>query len=249
MPDAAAARSFRVALFCTCLVDQFLPEVGEATVRVLKRLGVELEFPQEQTCCGQPLFNNGFQREALRIAKRTIPIFEGYDYVVIPSGSCGWMLKEVYPELLSDEKAMAERARAFSRKVFELSQFLVGVLGVRDVGSRLKGTVTYHDSCHLLRGLKVSEEPRQLLSAIPGVELREMDATENCCGFGGSFAAKLPEVSSAMLDVKLASAQKTGAQYLVACDAGCLLQMGGGLARREGSLKPLHLAQALAWRD
>ncbi|MFQ6111643.1 MAG: (Fe-S)-binding protein, partial [Nitrospinota bacterium] len=237
------------ALFCTCLVDQFLPEVGEATVRVLKRLGVELEFPQQQTCCGQPLFNNGFHTEAIRLARRTIPIFEGYDYVVIPSGACGLLLMVVYPERLSLEKACSVWARAFSQKVFELSQFLVGVLGMRDVGSGLKGTVTYHDSCHLLRGLKVGEEPRQLLSAIPGVELREMEDPENCCGFGGSFAAKLPEVSGAMLDVKLASAQSTGADYLVACDAGCLLQIGGGLARREGSPKPLHLAQALAWRD
>jgi L-lactate dehydrogenase complex protein LldE len=232
----------RASLFVTCLVDLFSPQVGAAMVRLLRRLGVGLDVPPGQTCCGLPLFNSGYHREAARVARRTLPLFAGSEHVVVPSGSCAWMVKKEYPALLPGDPA----ARALAGKTRELSQFLVEVLGVTRVATDFRGRVTYHDSCHLLRGLGEARAPRALLANLPGVELVELPGADECCGFGGSFSVRLPEVSSAILAKKLAGVERTGAACVVACDAGCLMQMGGGLSRAGSPVRALHLAEVLA---
>jgi L-lactate dehydrogenase complex protein LldE len=239
----------RASIMITCLGDMFFPEVGVAMVRLLKRLGVEVDFPEGQTCCGMPLFNSGYHAGAAEVAARTVKLFEASEHVVVPSGSCAWMVKTEYSGLLKHDPALEAAAVRLAAKTRELSQFLVEVLGVERVGSSFKGKVTYHDSCHLLRGLGESEAPRKLLRGVEGVELVELPGADQCCGFGGSFSVRLPEVSSAILDKKLGSAESTGADCLVACDAGCLMQMGGGLTRRGSRVKALHLAQVLAGDD
>ena len=230
----------------TCLGDMFFPEVGVAMVTLLRSLGVTVEFPQGQTCCGMPLFNSGYHHDAALVAARTVGLFAGAEHVVVPSGSCAWMVKTEYPGLLKDDPALKAAAEALSAKTYELSQFLVGVLGVTEVGSSFRGKVTYHDSCHLLRGLGESRAPRTLLRGVKGSELVELPGSDECCGFGGSFSVRLPEVSTAILDKKLANAEGTGVDCLVACDAGCLMQMGGGLTRRGSRVRAVHLAQILA---
>jgi L-lactate dehydrogenase complex protein LldE len=241
-----AAAPVRAALMITCLADTFFPEVGVAMVRLLRRLGVEVDFPDGQTCCGMPLFNSGYHHDAARVAARTVKLFERAPHVVVPSGSCAWMVKTEYPGLLRDDPALRAAAESLARRTRELSQFLVEVLGVTRVDSPFTGRVTYHDSCHLLRGLGESASPRALLRSVPGVELVELPGADQCCGFGGSFSVRLPEVSTAILDKKLANVEATGARCLVACDAGCLMQMGGGLTRRGSAVKAVHLAQVLA---
>jgi L-lactate dehydrogenase complex protein LldE len=196
-----------------------------------------------------PLFNSGYHRDAALVARRTIELLAGAEHVVVPSGSCAWMVRAEYPGLFRDDPALRAQAEGLARKTRELSQFLVEVLGVTRVESSFRGKVTYHDSCHLLRGLGEAEAPRRLLRGVPGVELVELPGADECCGFGGSFSVRLPEVSSAILDKKLANAERTGADCLVACDAGCLLQMGGGLSRRRSRMRALHLAQVLAGED
>ena len=230
----------------TCLGDMFFPEVGVAMIRLLRRLGVTVEFPQGQTCCGMPLFNSGYHHDAALVAERTVGLFAGAEHVVVPSGSCAWMVKTEYPGLLKHDPALKAAAEALAKKTYELSQFLVHVLGVTDVESSFKGRVTYHDSCHLLRGLGESRAPRTLLKGVKGCELVELPGSDECCGFGGSFSVRLPEVSTAILDKKLANAEGTGVDCLVACDAGCLMQMGGGLTRRGSRVRAVHLAQVLA---
>lgn len=237
-----------VQLFVTCLTDQLAPQIGEATVRILERLGHHVRFPAAQTCCGQPAFNDGFPDEAAALAARTVEIFADPAPIVVPSGSCATMLRHFYPGLLA-ASPQAESARAFASRTFELSVFLVHVLGVTDVGARWSGRATYHDSCHLLRELGVRDEPRRLLAAVGGLELVEMPHPEHCCGFGGAFAVKFPEVSGAILDAKLDGIAAAGADAVVANDAGCLLQMAGGLARRGVAVRTLHLAEILASRD
>ena len=216
----------------TCLGDMFYPEVGERIVQLLRRLGVTVEFPAGQTCCGLPLFNSGHHREAAAVARRTVGLFEGVEHVVVPSGSCAWMVKHEYPGLMADAASRAAAERLASR-TRELSQFLVGVLGRRAFRSAVEGTITYHDSCHLLRGLHESESPRALLRDLAGARFVEMAGADECCGFGGSFSVRLPEVSTAILDKKLANVEASGAACVVACDAGCLMQMRGGLSRRR----------------
>ena len=230
----------------TCLGDMFFPEVGVAMVTLLRRLGVSVDFPQGQTCCGMPLFNSGYHHDAALVAARTVRLFADSEHVVVPSGSCAWMVKTEYPGLLKDDPALKAAAEALAKKTYELSQFLVDVLGVTSVESSFKGKVAYHDSCHLLRGLGESRAPRTLLEGVAGCELVELPGSDECCGFGGSFSVRLPEVSTAILDKKLASAERTGADCLVACDAGCLMQMGGGLSRRGSRVRAVHLAQILA---
>lgn len=236
----------RASLFATCLVDQFQPQVGEAIVAVLRRLGVRLDFPPDQTCCGLPLYNNGYRAEARAIARRSIPLFAHSDAVVVPSGSCAWMLKVVFPTLFPDEPRLAEAARAFAAKTFEFSDYLVNRLRVRRVAARCPGRVTYHASCHLMRGLGVSEPPRVLLRGVEGLELVEMDKADVCCGFGGSFAVKFPGVSGAIMDEKLASIDRTGAKLVAANDAGCILHLAGGASRRGTGVRIVHLAEILA---
>jgi L-lactate dehydrogenase complex protein LldE len=236
----------KASIMITCLGDMFFPEVGMAMVTLLRRLGVTVEFPRGQTCCGMPLFNSGYHHDAALVAARTVGLFAGAEHVVVPSGSCAWMVKTEYPGLLKEDRALKASAEALARKTYELSQFLVDVLGVSDVGSSFRGKVTYHDSCHLLRGLGESRAPRRLLKGVRGCELVELPGSDECCGFGGSFSVRLPEVSSAVLDKKLANAEGTGVDCLVACDAGCLMQIGGGLTRRNSRVRAVHLAQILA---
>ena len=236
----------RASIMITCLGDLFFPEVGVAMVTVLRRLGVTVDFPEGQTCCGMPLYNSGYHDEAARVAERTVGLFAAAEHVVVPSGSCAWMVKTEYPGLLKHDPALKAAAESLASRTRELSQFIVDVLGVTRVESDFSGSVTYHDSCHLLRGLGESRAPRTLLRNIAGVELVELPGADECCGFGGSFSVRLPEVSTAILDKKLGNVEGTGAGCLAACDAGCLMQMGGGLSRRASRIRPLHLAQILA---
>jgi L-lactate dehydrogenase complex protein LldE len=236
----------KAAIMITCLGDLFFPEVGVAMVTVLRRLGVSVEFPEGQTCCGMPLFNSGYHDEAARVAERTVRLFGEAEHVVVPSGSCAWMVKTEYPGLLKHDPALKAAAESLASRTRELSQFIVEVMGVTRVESDFSGRVTYHDSCHLLRGLGESRAPRTLLRNLSGVDLVELPGSDECCGFGGSFSVRLPEVSTAILDKKLGNVEATGAGCLVACDAGCLMQMGGGLSRRASRVRPMHLAQILA---
>lgn len=236
----------KASIMITCLGDLFFPEVGVAMVTVLRRLGVTVDFPGGQTCCGMPLFNSGYHDEAVRVAERTVRLFAEAEHVVVPSGSCAWMVMTEYAGLLKHDPDLSAAAASLAARTRELSQFIVEVLGVTRVESDFTGKVTYHDACHLLRGLGESRSPRTLLRNIPGVELVELPGSDECCGFGGSFSVRLPEVSTAILDKKLGNVEATGAGCLVACDAGCLMQMGGGLSRRASPVRPLHLAQILA---
>ena len=234
----------RVSLMVTCLGDLFFPEVGVSIVRLLRRLGATVEFPQGQTCCGLPLFNSGYHAEARAVAARTVALFRNADHIVVPSGSCAWMLRHEYAGLLTDGE-LAQDARRLAGRTYELSQFLVTVLGRREFRATVGGRVTYHDSCHLLRGLHEAETPRDILRSLEGVEFVELPGADECCGFGGSFAVRLPEVSAQILAKKLTNVEATGASCLVACDAGCLMQMGGGLRRRRSRVRALHLAELL----
>lgn len=236
----------KVSLFITCLVDQFFPQVGASMVRVLQRLGVEVEFNPLQTCCGQPCFNSGYRNDARRLAERFIRIFEDCDCVVAPSGSCVAMARIYFPELLTTDKHWQERARGLAPRIYEFSEFLVRVLGREDVGARFHGRVTYHDGCHLLRELGIREEPRRLLRRVHGVELVEMEESETCCGFGGTFSIKFPEISSAILQDKLSRVARSGAEVVVANDASCLMQIAGMLRRQKTSVRAMHLAELLA---
>ena len=234
----------RASLLVTCLGDLFYPEVGVRIVRLLRRLGVTTDFPAGQTCCGLPLFNSGYHAEAAEVARRTVPLFSDSPHVIVPSGSCAWMIKHEYPGLLKDSplRAAAERLAA---RTCEFSQFLVKVLGRTRFRSAIPGRVTYHDSCHLRRGLGESESPRTILRNLEGAELVELPGSDECCGFGGSFAVRLPEVSTSILDKKLANVEATGARCVVACDAGCLMQMSGRLSRRQSPIRAVHLAEVL----
>jgi L-lactate dehydrogenase complex protein LldE len=228
----------------TCLADMFYPDIGVAIVRLLRRLGVTVEVPEGQTCCGLPLFNSGYHRDAAAVAERTVALFRDAEQVVVPSGSCAWMVRHEYPGLVEDP-GLRRDAEALARRTFELSQFLVNVLGRTRFTSAAPGRVTYHDSCHLLRGLGEAGTPRTILRGLAGAEFVELAGSDECCGFGGSFAVRLPEISTAVLDKKLASVEASGAACVVACDAGCLMQMRGGLARRGSRIRALHLAEIL----
>lgn len=234
----------RASFMVTCLGDMFYPEVGVAIVRLLRRLGVSVDFPRGQTCCGLPLFNSGYHAEAAAVARRTVELFTDAEHLVVPSGSCAWMVKHEYPGLLAPGPGR-EAAQRLAARTWELSQFLVKVLGVAELSSALTGPVAYHDSCHLLRGLREAETPRTILRRLRGVELVELAGSDECCGFGGSFAVRLPEVSTAILDRKLADIEASGARCVVACDAGCLMQIRGGLSRRGSAVRALHLAELL----
>jgi L-lactate dehydrogenase complex protein LldE len=232
----------RVALFIPCFVDQFFPNVAIAMVTVLKRLQVDVYYPPDQTCCGQPAFNAGYWDEARSLAKRHGEIFADADAVVSPSGSCTAMVRNFYPELLGGGAGVP----ACSNKTYDFSEFLVKKLGVTDVGAKFPARVTYHDACHALRELRLKEEPRQLLRNVQGLELVEMDQAETCCGFGGTFSVKFPVISYAMDEVKVTSIQKTGAQYVVSGDSSCLMQIDGYLRRQNLPIKTISLAEVLA---
>jgi L-lactate dehydrogenase complex protein LldE len=233
------ARPVRVALFVTCLADTLYPSVGRATVTLLERLGVEVAFPRAQTCCGQLHLNAGYPDVAAALAVRFVEVFAGFDAVVAPSGSCAAHVRSHVREHAADPDDVAGRT-------LELSELLVDRLGVTDVGSGYAGSLTYHPTCHSLRGLRIGDRPESLLRAVPGVELRPLpDATE-CCGFGGTFAVRNADVSSAMLADKLRCVRDTGAAAVCACDASCLLHIRGGLERHRSPVRAVHLAEVLA---
>ncbi len=231
----------RVGLCVTCLVDQVVPEVGVASLRLLRRAGCAVDFPEAQTCCGQPFFNSGFREQALDLARRTVEIFEDYEAVVLPSGSCAAMIRVEYPHLLEAWPQWRDRARKLAARTYELSQFLVHQAGWEPAATSNPPRVAYHDSCHMCRLLQVREEPRQLLEK-SGCRVDEMEESDRCCGFGGLFSLRLPEVSNAMTAEKLRQAADAGTDLLVTCDPGCLLQMRG-LA--QGDLRVEHLATVL----
>lgn len=239
----------KITLFIQCLVDAVWPHVGEAMVRVMERLGLELECPTEQTCCGQPAFNSGFRQEARVAARRFVEIFENAGAIVSPSGSCVHMVRHHYPELFKDEPKWRERAERIAARTYEFSEFLVDVLRVEDVGATYPGRVTYHDSCHLLRGIRVKEQPRRLLRKVAGLELVEMKNSDYCCGFGGAFAVKYPDISCAMVLDKVENIVSSGAHAVVGCDAGCLLNISGAISRQGLPIKTLHIAEILANRE
>ncbi len=213
-------------------------------VHVLERLGHEVEFPGDQTCCGQPAFNTGYWNEARDVASHFIKVFSKAEVIVAPSGSCTAMVRNFYKELFSGHPRAAEAA-AVSSRVFEFSEFLVRRLGVTDLGARFDGKVTWHDGCHTNRALGIKQEPRQLLRAVRGLELVEMKACENCCGFGGTFSIKFPSISCAMDEAKVASVEESGAQYVSSCDPSCLMNIGGMLAKRNSPIKSIYLAEIL----
>jgi L-lactate dehydrogenase complex protein LldE len=238
----------RVSLFVTCLVDQLFPRMGLAMAEVLERLGYAIDFPEAQTCCGQPAFNSGFRGEARLVARQFLKAFRDAEYIVCPSGSCTAMVRHHYAELFHKDPEALETSRQLSARVFEFSEFLVNVAGQEDVGARYDGVVTYHDSCHSLRELKLRDEPRRLLRAVRGLELREMDIAEECCGFGGTFSVKFADVSGAMVGTKIESIVRTGAGAVVSTDASCLMQIRGALSRAGLPIQALHLAEVLAAR-
>jgi len=235
-----------VALFVTCLGDVFYPEVGEATVRLLHRLGIAVDFPRGQTCCGQPAFNAGFRQPAKDVARRNLVLFANAEYIIVPSGSCAAMWRVFYPELFADDPVLGEQAEALAARTYELAEFLVHVVGVERLGAVFHGKVTYHASCHLLRELGISEQPRRLIRAVRDVDFVEMEAPDTCCGFGGTFSVKFGEISNAILQEKLARIENSGVEYVVANDSSCLMQIAGGLSRAGSPVKTMHLAELLA---
>ena len=238
----------RVSLFVTCVVDQLFPKVGMAVVDVLEHLGFNVDFPERQTCCGQPAFNSGFREEARQVARHFLDVFADSDYIVVPSGSCTSMISHHFEDIFEKEPEHLEAARRLATKVYEFSRFLIEVAGVEDVGARLKEVVTYHDSCHALRELQVKDGPRLLLSNVRGLELREMDIAEECCGFGGTFSIKFAEVSGGMARTKIESILRTGASTVVSVDSSCLMQIQGAISRLGLPIRTMHLAEVLASR-
>lgn len=238
-----------VQLFVTCLVDQFFPDTGFAVVDILEELGLTVEFPLDQTCCGQPAFNAGFWDDARAMARHTIDILARSDApVVIPSGSCGDMVIHHYPDLLADDPDYAAKAEAVSQKCYEFTQFLVDVLGVTDLNSISAGSVTYHASCHGLRGLGLKKQPQHLLDQVAGIEQKVLPGAEECCGFGGLFAIKMSSISGAILQRKLDNIEASGADTVVGTDVSCLMHIAGGLRRRDSTIQAKHIADILRGR-
>ncbi|MEA2357183.1 MAG: L-lactate dehydrogenase complex protein LldE [Solirubrobacteraceae bacterium] len=241
----------RVALFITCFNDTLFPGTGRATVTVLERVGAQVDFPLDQTCCGQMHANSGYGHEALGLVRRFVRVFGDAEAVVTPSGSCAAMVREGYERLAAEagDEALAADVRALAPRVFELSELLVGRLGVEDVGAAFPHRVTYHPTCHSLRLLKVGDAPARLLRAVGGIDLVELPAAEECCGFGGTFAVKNADTSTAMLTDKLRSILDTGAEVCTAADNSCLMHIGGGLRRARAGVRVMHLAEILASRE
>jgi L-lactate dehydrogenase complex protein LldE len=236
-----------VQLLVTCIIDSLYPETGEAVVRVLNRAGVSVEFPPDQTCCGQPAFNAGMRGLSRSLAEQTIRVFEKTQgAIVVPSGSCTAMIRHGYPELFQGDPDWLRRVKTISERTYEFSEFLVDILGVSDVGASISDSYTYHASCHLLRGLGVSYQPRTLLKTIRGGKFTELPHSEECCGFGGLFSIEHPEVSGAMLDRKIANIEASGANLIVSCDAGCITNINGGLHRLGKPQRAIHIADLLA---
>ena len=234
----------KVSLFITCLADVFYPDVGRHTVELLERYGCEVEFPEQQTCCGQPAYNSGYHRDTKKVAKHMIETFARAEYIVVPSGSCVAMFHE-YEELLKDELVWQERAKKLVAKTYELSQFLVNVLKVKEVHSSLQAKATYHTSCHMTRLLGETQSPFDLLEKVEGLQLEELPNRETCCGFGGTFSVKMTPISEQMVDEKVRHIEETGADVLIGADCGCLMNIGGRIQRKGKPIKMMHLAEVL----
>jgi L-lactate dehydrogenase complex protein LldE len=238
----------RIGLFVTCLTDTLFPDTGKAVVTVLERLGHQVDFPAGQTCCGQMHFNTGYRREAVPMARRFVAAFGGYEAVVTPSASCASMVREYFPALAAEaaDPGLARAVAEVTPRTHELSVFLADVLGVTDVGGYFPHRVTYHPSCHSLRMLKVGDAPLRLLSGVRGLDLADLPDAEACCGFGGTFAVKNPDVSAAICADKVAAVRRSGAEVLCAADNSCLMHIGGALARQRSGVAVMHLAEILA---
>ena len=235
-----------VGLFVTCLVDLFRPTIGFAAIRLLERAGCRVSVPKEQTCCGQPAYNSGDRDNARVIAAQVLDAFEGYDYVVAPSGSCAAMIRHHYPTLFDEESELAARAARLAERTFELVGFLTDIRDLRAIDSEYPCRATYHDACSGLRELSIARQPRALLDSVRGLELVELEGTETCCGFGGTFCVKYPEVSNRMVADKAAAIALTGADVVLSGDLGCLLNIAGRLTRSELKVSARHVAEVLA---
>ena len=240
----------KVSLFVTCLMDQLWTSVGVSSVEVLRRVGCEVEFDRRQTCCAQPAYNTGYLKEARQVAQRFISIFEEThaDAIVSPSGSCTAMVRH-YPQLFAGDPEWLPRARAVAAKTHELSSFLIRVLKIEDVGASWKGRLTWHDACHGLRDLNIKSEPRTLIRNVKGAEFVELEHADACCGFGGTFSVKYPEISVAILDQKIDAIERAGVDAVVSGDASCLMQIGGRLSRKGSKVRTMHLAELLSHRQ
>jgi L-lactate dehydrogenase complex protein LldE len=234
----------KVTLFVTCLVDLFHTNVGKATVELLERLGCEIEFPEAQTCCGQPAYNSGYVKEAKDAMKHMIRTFENAQYIVTPSGSCATMFKE-YPHIFKGDPEWEPKAKALADKTYELTQFIVDVLKIENVGAKLKGRATYHTSCHMTRLLGVKDAPKKLLKNVEGLEFVPLPNAHNCCGFGGTFSVKMGPISEQMVDEKVHHIEEVGAEYLIGADCGCLMNIGGRIERQGKPIKVMHIAEVL----
>ena len=236
-----------VQLFITCLVDSFRPQTGEAIVNIFHRLGVEVEFARDQTCCGQPAFNAGLRTDSRPVAEHTIQVFEETTGdIVTPSGSCALMFKHGYPELFADDSVWLPRAQALGQRVYEFTEYLVDKLGVTDLGAHWNGLLTYHPSCHALRGMKIDRQPRALLANVKGAQIVDLPAAEDCCGFGGIFSMEHPELSAEWLKRKIGNLEKTESPTMVVTETGCLMHIAGGLHRQKKGQKVIHIAEILA---
>ena len=246
-PDASSPKA--VSLFGTCLVDQFAPDVGEAVVSVLEAHGIRVEYPEDQTCCGQPAFNSGFRADALEVATRFVDLFEGADGdIVCPSGSCAAMVRNYYPVLFREDREMRVRAERIARRLYEFTEYLVDVLEADGTMAQVDARATYHECCHMLRELHIDEQPNRLLSGVHGLDLVELNRSEVCCGFGGAFSTKMSDISTAMLAEKLSNIESTGADVVIAGDTGCVMHMQGGLRRNGSDIQVVHIAEVLAGR-
>jgi len=230
------------------MVDQLFPKVGMAMAKVIERLGYQVDFPEDQTCCGQPAFNSGYRGEARTVARHFIRTFEASECVVVPSGSCTAMITHHFADLFQKDPEMLERVHSLEKRVFEFSTFLTQVAGVEDVGAHFEDVVTFHDGCHGLRELGIQDAPRRLLAHVRGLELREMKPAEECCGFGGTFAVKFAELSGAMTNTKIQAILGTGARTVVSLDPSCLMQIQGALSRAGSPIRTMHLAEVLVSR-
>jgi L-lactate dehydrogenase complex protein LldE len=236
----------RIALFITCVNDLMFPDTGKAVVRILERLGHEVDFPIEQTCCGQMHANSGYRAEAMPMVRRFLDVFRDYDAVVAPSGSCVAMVRDAYPRLCEGDVALTAAVAEVAPRTYELSELLVDILGVTDVGAAFPHRVTYHPTCHGLRMLRLGDRPVRLLRGVRDLDLVDLPGDEECCGFGGTFALKNAGVSGAMLADKCAAIGQTGADYVAAADNSCLMHIGGGLSRQGATARPIHYAEILA---
>ncbi len=235
-----------VQLFITCLVDSFYPQTGEAIVDILRRLGLTVDFPRDQTCCGQPTFNAGLRAEARPIVEHTIRVFEATEGdIVIPSGSCAHMIKHGYPELFQDDPAWLSRAQELGKRVYEFTEYLVDRLGVTDLGAHWEGILTYHSSCHTLRGMHIDRQPRLLLANVKEAQIVELPHAEECCGFGGIFSMEHPELSAEWLKRKISNLEITQSPTLVVTESGCLMHVAGGLHRQKKKQRVVHIAEVL----